>query len=217
MDETFGTTTVPERPPAASGARPTGRPPHPMSAWTLLLIALGVSADAFAVALGKGLHLRRLAARDALAIAGTFGLFQALMPVLGWLVGSSLEDYITEVDHWVAFGLLALVGGKMLHEALSPGEDDEEDEDHVGLRELLVLGLATSVDALAVGVSFAFLDVDVLAAAVVIGVVTLLVSLAGVVVGHRAGVRFRGPAEVAGGVVLILIGVRILLDHLGVW
>jgi putative Mn2+ efflux pump MntP len=188
-----------------------------MSAWTLLLIALGVSADAFAVALGRGLHIRRLTFRDAGAIAVSFGLFQALMPVLGWVVGVRLQGYITEVDHWVAFVLLAVIGGKMLHEALSAGEDDDEDEDHIGLHELLVLSVATSIDALAVGISFAFLDVEIVPAAVTIGVVTLLVSLAGVRIGHRAGVRFRGPAEIAGGVILILIGVRILLDHLGVW
>ncbi|GAA4976052.1 manganese efflux pump MntP family protein [Kineococcus glutinatus] len=183
----------------------------------MLLIALGVSADAFAVALGRGLHIRRLSVRDAAAITVSFGLFQALMPVLGWLVGVRLQDHIAEVDHWVAFGLLALIGGKMLHEALSAGEDDEEDEDHIGLRELLVLSVATSVDALAVGVGFAFLDVAIAPAAVTIGVVTAAVSLAGVLIGHRAGARFRGPAEIVGGLVLILIGVRILLDHLGVW
>ncbi|MBX9244653.1 manganese efflux pump [Actinotalea ferrariae] len=188
-----------------------------MPAWTLLLIALGVSADAFAVALGKGLHIRRLSARDAGAIAVAFGLFQALMPVLGWLLGSGLRDYITEVDHWVAFALLTLIGAKMLHEALSSQEDREVDEDHIGLRELLVLSVATSIDALAVGISFAFLEVNIAAAALMIGFVTALVSLAGVLIGHRAGTRFRGPAEIAGGLILIAIGVRILLEHLGVW
>lgn len=188
-----------------------------MPLWTLLLVALGVSADAFAVALGKGLHIRRLGVRDAAAIALSFGGFQALMPLIGWFVGVRLQGYITEVDHWVAFGLLALIGGKMLHEALTAGPDDEPDEDHVGVRELLVLSVATSIDALAVGVSLAFLDVSILGAAALIGVVTAVVSLVGVVVGHRAGLRFRGPAEIAGGVVLILIGLRILLEHLGVW
>jgi putative Mn2+ efflux pump MntP len=187
-----------------------------MSVWTLLLVAVGVSADAFAVALGKGLHLRRLSVRDAAAIAISFGLFQGLMPVAGWLLGTGMRGYISEIDHWVAFGLLAFIGGRMVHEALSDGDDDV-DEDHIGLRELLVLSVATSVDALAVGISFAFLDVAILVAAVVIGLVTGVASLAAVYIGHRAGVRFRGPAEIAGGVILILIGVRILLDHLGVW
>jgi putative Mn2+ efflux pump MntP len=118
-----------------------------MSTWTLLLIALGVSADAFAVALGKGLHIRRLSARDVGAIAVAFGLFQALMPVVGWLLGSRLRAYITEVDHWIAFGLLAVIGGKMLHEALSAGDDKDVDEEHIRVRELLVLSVATSIDA----------------------------------------------------------------------
>jgi len=188
-----------------------------MSVWTLLALALGVSADAFAVALGKGLHIRRLTVRDAGAIALAFGLFQGVMPALGWLLGSTFRNAITEIDHWVAFGLLAGIGGKMIHEAVTSGEDEEEDEDHIGFRELLVLAVATSVDALAVGIGFAFLDVEIVSAAVTIGVITAGVSLAGVLVGHRAGIRFRGPAEILGGAILILIGLRILLDHLGVW
>jgi putative Mn2+ efflux pump MntP len=187
-----------------------------MSSWTLLLIALGVSADAFAVALGKGLQMQRLRVRDALALALTFGLFQALMPVLGWLLGRGLRDYIVDVDHWIAFTLLVLIGAKMIWEAVHPSDDEAETEDGIPLRELLVLGVATSVDALAVGISFAFLEVAIAGAATAIGVVTFGVSLVGVHLGHRAGLRFRTPAEVVGGVILILIGTRILLDHLGV-
>lgn len=188
-----------------------------MSTWTLLLIALGVSADAFAVALGRGLHIRRLNVRDAASIAVAFGLFQALMPVLGWLLGVRFQGHITGVDHWIAFALLALIGGKMLHEALSPDTDDDPYEDHIGLRELLVLSVATSIDALAVGISFAFLDVPIVGAAVLIGAVTAVISLTGVLIGHRAGTRFRRPAEIAGGLILIAIGVRIVLDHLALW
>lgn len=187
-----------------------------MSLWTLLLIALGVSADAFAVALGKGLHLRRLTRRDALSLSLAFGLFQALMPVVGWLLATGFRERITEWDHWIAFGLLGLIGGKMIHEALTSGSDDEPDAEGIGVRELLLLSFATSIDALAVGISFAFLDVAIGPAAVLIGVVTAAVSLAGVLIGHRAGLRFRKPAEIAGGVILIGIGTRILLDHLGV-
>jgi putative Mn2+ efflux pump MntP len=188
-----------------------------MSIGTLLMLALAVSADAFAVALGRGLHLRRLNARDVGAIALAFGLFQGFMPVAGWLLGSRLQDYITEADHWIAFGLLTVIGGKMIHEAISAPEDDDPDEDHIGLGELFVLSLATSIDALAVGIGFAFLDVAILPAAVTIGTVTAVVSLVGVIIGHRAGIRLRGPAEIAGGAILIFIGVRILLDHLGIW
>jgi putative Mn2+ efflux pump MntP len=187
-----------------------------VSVLTLFLIALGVSADAFAVALGKGLHVRTLAGRDAISIALSFGVFQALMPLIGYLLATSFRDHITEWDHWIAFALLSLIGGKMLWEAIGPGADDEEDAEGVGLRELLVLSFATSIDALAVGISFAFLDVSIVPASVLIGVVTAAVSLLGVSIGHRAGLTFRRPAEIAGGLILIAIGVRVLLDHLGV-
>ncbi|ABS05992.1 manganese efflux pump MntP family protein [Kineococcus radiotolerans] len=188
-----------------------------MSLVTLLIIAVGVSADAFAVAVAKGLHLRRLTVRDVGGLAAGFGLFQALMPLAGWLLGRSFADYITEIDHWIAFGLLLLIGAKMIHEALSSHDDDAEDFDGIGVRELLVLSVATSIDALAVGISFAFLDVSILPAVTLIGVITAVVTVIGVVIGRRAGGRFGRPAEIAGGVILILIGTRILLQHLGVF
>jgi putative Mn2+ efflux pump MntP len=188
-----------------------------MSAWTLFLIALGVAADAFAVSLGKGLQMRRLRGGDAVAIATTFGVFQALMPLLGWFLGSRFRDSITSVDHWVAFGLLVAIGGKMIWEALHHDAPEEGEEQRIGIRELLVLGVATSIDALAVGITMAFLDVAIGAAVVLIGATTFVLSLVGVYLGHRAGVRFRGPAEVVGGLILIAIGFRVLLDHVGVW
>jgi putative Mn2+ efflux pump MntP len=186
-----------------------------MALWSVLLVALGVSADAFAVALGKGLHMRRFNRRNALIIAATFGLFQAVMPVIGWLLGTQFAPYITGVDHWIAFALLALIGGKMLWEAFSNHVDREVD-DRLNVRELLVLAVATSIDALAVGLSFAFLAISITEAAILIGVTTFVLTFAGILIGHRAGVKFRRPAEVAGGVILILIGTRILLDHLGI-
>ena len=184
-----------------------------MALWSLFLVALGVSADAFAVALGKGLHMRRFDLRNALIIAAAFGLFQAVMPVIGWFLGTQFAAYITGVDHWVAFGLLALIGGKMLWDAFSKHEDDKNDE-RLRVRQLLLLAVATSIDALAVGISLAFLSVSIVEAAVTIGIITLVLSFAGVALGHRVGTRFRGPAEIAGGVILILIGTKILLDHL---
>jgi len=186
-----------------------------MSFWALFLIALGVSADAFAVALTKGLHMRRFNLRNALIIAVTFGLFQAVMPLVGWLLGSQFASYIEDFDHWIAFGLLLLVGGKMLWEAFSSHEDKEKDFDRINPRELLVLALATSIDALAVGVTLAFIDVSIVGAISLIGVTTLVLAFLGVVVGRRVGARFGKPAEIAGGVILILIGTRILFDHLG--
>lgn len=183
-----------------------------MGSWTLLLIAVGVSADAFAVSVGKGLGMRRLDVRTAGVLAGAFGLAQALMPVAGWVLGSQLARYVMSVDHWIAFVLLGGVGGRMLLGAFSADED--VDRGRLGAREVLVLAVATSIDALAVGISLAFVDVDIAVAAVLIGITTAALSLAGVVVGHRAGARFRGPAEAVGGVVLIGIGTRILLSHL---
>jgi putative Mn2+ efflux pump MntP len=188
-----------------------------MTFGALLLIALGVSADAFAVALTKGLHMRRFDLRNALVIAVTFGAFQAIMPLIGWMLGTQFARYITEFDHWVAFGLLLLVGGKMLWEAFSSHEDTERDFDRLDLRQLFVLALATSIDALAVGITFAFVPVSIGGAISLIGVTTLVLAFLGVVVGRRVGARFGKPAEIAGGIILILIGTRILLDHLGIW
>lgn len=188
-----------------------------MTFWPLFLIALGVSADAFAVALGKGLHMKTFNLRHAVVIALTFGLFQAVMPFLGWLLGTQLADYITSIDHWVAFGLLVLIGGKMLWEAFSSHEDTEKDSDALDVRELLVLAVATSIDALAVGISFAFLSVSIGSAVVLIGVTTTVATFIGVAVGRRIGLRFGASAEIAGGLILCFIGVRILLDHLGLW
>jgi putative Mn2+ efflux pump MntP len=200
-----------------------------MSFAALLLVAMGVSADAFAVAVGKGLAMRRLHTPTATAVALAFGAAQAVMFLGGWLLGAQLETYVTSVDHWIAFALLLLVGGAMLYEARSgspehAAADDATDGGTGGLatrtrvapKELLVLSVATSIDALAVGISSALLDVDIVAAVLVIGVVTCVLSFAGVALGQRAGARFRGPAEVAGGLVLVAIGTRILLQHLGV-
>lgn len=189
-----------------------------MSFWALFLVAVGVSADAFAVALGKGLHVRGRVLRNALVVAVAFGAAQALMPLLGWALGTTFADRIAPIDHWVAFGLLALVGGKMLWEAARGGdEDDDVDTDRVSLRELGVLSVATSIDALAVGVTLAFLPVPIGGAVTLIGATTFVLTLVGVLVGHRVGARFGRPAEVLGGVVLILIGASIVLEHTGAW
>lgn len=180
-----------------------------------------MSADAFAVALGKGLQLRAHVVRTALVFATAFGLAQAIMPLLGWLLGSTFAEAIAPFDHWISFGLLTLVGGKMLWEALTPGPpEDAEHPEHVhdteafSAREVALLTVATSIDALAVGVSFAFLDVNVWVAVTTIGLVTFALSFVAVFVGYRLGTRFRRPAEILGGVVLIGIGVQILIEHL---
>lgn len=190
-----------------------------MSAVELLLLAFALAMDAVAVSLALGLKLRRPQLRDALLAAGLFGLFQALMPVLGWALAHRFADAVSEVAPWIAFGLLLLIGVKMLREA---AEDEAEHEvEGIGagaltLRATLPLAVATSIDAAAAGVTFGFLDVAVAPAVAVIGAVTFVLSLVAVSVGTRVGERLGTRAEVLGGVVLILIGLRILLAHLGV-
>lgn len=191
-----------------------------MSILTLIVTAIGLSADAFAVSVGRAMKWRHFAWKPALALALTFGAFQALMPVLGWALGSAFADAIVEVDHWIAFGLLAMIGGKMIWESVRELRSDDDDEaegvtvPRIGIGALLLLGLATSIDALAVGVSLALLGVSIVLAAVVIGVITGGISLLGVALGQRAGHRLSGSAELIGGAVLIAIGVKILIDHL---
>ena len=184
----------------------------------LLLIGVGLSMDAFAVAICKGLGMSRLNMKQAAVIALFFGAFQAIMPLIGWAAGSWLADLITPIDHWVAFALLAFVGGKMLWDAFH--EEDDENPDQMDakldLMELLMLAIATSIDALAVGITFAFLQTDIVPSVAIIGCTTFVISFAGVAVGHFFGARFEKPATIVGGVVLILIGLKILLEHLGV-
>ncbi len=178
----------------------------------LLLIAVGLSMDAFAVSVCKGLSVKELRPRHMLLVGLYFGGFQALMPLLGWLLGYRFEALITSVDHWIAFVLLALIGGNMIRESFS---DEEELNDDFGVRTMLLLAVATSIDALAVGITFAFLSVKILPAAGIIGLTTFLLSMAGVWIGRAFGARFRAGAERVGGAILILIGLKILLEHLG--
>ncbi len=186
-----------------------------MSFAELVLIALALSMDAFAVSLCQGLSMPRVRLGRALLVAGLFGSFQALMPLAGHFLGSQFERFITSADHWIAFGLLLFIGGKMLYDVLTE-KDGEEPPATARIGQLLLLAVATSIDALAVGITFAFLRVNILSAVLCIGVITFLLSLGGVFIGNRFGVRYRKPAAIAGGAVLILIGTKILLEHLGV-
>ena len=183
----------------------------------LVLIGVGLSMDAFAVALCKGLSMRRVNYAHAAVIALFFGVFQAVMPLIGWVLGTQFARYITSVDHWIAFALLGNIGGKMIWDALheAPETAPCAGEGRLDLKELLMLAVATSIDALAVGITFAFLQVSILPAVATIGLITFALSFAGVVVGNRFGTRFQKKAEIAGGVVLVLIGLKILLEHLG--
>ena len=185
-----------------------------MGFWELLFIGVGLSMDAFAVSICKGLTARRGSLGQCLAAGLYFGGFQALMPLLGYLLGSGFAALVERVDHWIAFALLGFIGGKMVWEALFP-EDCEEFSASFGPRAMLPLAVATSIDALAVGVTFAFLQVEILPAAGLIGCTTFVFSAAGVKLGSLFGARYKAKAELLGGVVLILMGVKILAEHLG--
>ena len=183
----------------------------------LLLLAVGVSMDALAVAICKGLSIRKLKLRHALIVGAWFGVFQALMPTLGWLLGSAFSDLITAVDHWIAFLLLAVIGVNMLREAFSREEEEEGSVADLSVRTMFTMAVATSIDALAVGISLAMAGgVNILGAVILIGVTTFALSAVGVKVGSVFGSRFEKKAEAMGGVILIALGVKILLEHLGV-
>lgn len=189
-----------------------GKGGHFMDVWELLLVGIGLSMDAFAASICQGLGMKKLNWRQGMATAFFFGGFQAAMPLLGWILGRQFEEYIQSVDHWIAFLLLGYIGGKMIWDAFH-----EEDAAPVSFdwKRLLVLAVATSIDALAVGVTFAFLQVSILLAVSLIGATTFFISLAGIWIGFHFGSRYKNRATLAGGVILCLIGLKILLEHLG--
>ena len=185
-----------------------------MSLGELLLLAVALSMDALAVSICKGMSIRKLKLRHALIVGAWFGAFQAIMPTLGFLLASTFADLITAVDHWVAFALLALIGGNMIRESLS--KEEEKVDASLSFVSMLLLALATSIDAMAVGITFAFLDVAIVPAVLLIGACTFVISAVGVKIGNVFGTKFKSAAELVGGIVLVLIGVKILLEHLGV-
>lgn len=183
-----------------------------MDMLTLFLIAVGLSMDAFAVSVCKGLATPSYKFRYSLICGAWFGGFQALMPTLGYLLGVNFKSYITAFDHWIAFVLLAIIGFNMIKESLS---DDEEGADpSFAPKTMLVLAIATAIDALAVGVTFAFLDVNIVEAVIFIGLCTFIISAAGVKIGSVFGTKYKSKAELAGGIILILLGIKILIEHL---
>ncbi len=181
----------------------------------IALIGIGLAMDAFAVSVCKGLSMKKLYWEKSIIIAWYFGVFQGLMPVLGYYLGSTFQDLVTSVDHWIAFILLAIIGGNMIKESF----DDEEEKrnDDVGFKTMIILAIATSIDALAVGITFAFLNVNLYEAAMFIGIITYIMSLIGVKVGFKFGDKFQNKAELCGGIILILIGSKILFEHLGIF
>lgn len=186
-----------------------------MSFVELLLIAVGLSMDAFAVSICKGLAMKKCTVKKAGIVGLYFGIFQAGMPLLGYVLGVQFRSLITNIDHWVTFVLLGFIGLNMIREALS-GEEEEE-SDSLQVKEMLALAVATSIDALAVGVTFAFLNVAIVPAVSFIGIITFLICVAGVKIGNVFGSRYKSKAEFAGGLILILMGIKILLEHLGIF
>ena len=184
-----------------------------MNLTELILIALGLSMDACAVAVCKGLSVQKLRPWHAALTGLYFGTFQGLMPLAGYLLGFNFEHFIKEIDHWIAFVLLAVIGINMIREAF--GETEEHNDDF-SFKTMFVLAVATSIDALAVGIGFAFLSVNIVAASSAIALITFALSAAGVYVGHFFGERFKSGAEFAGGIILIAMGSKILLEHLGI-
>lgn len=184
----------------------------------IFLLGVGLSMDAFAVAICKGLNMRKVQLQHTFIIALFFGGFQALMPLLGWFLGTQFESYIASFDHWIAFILLAFIGGKMIVEVLRGKEDGDESgcSEKLDLKELFVLAVATSIDALAVGISLALLDVNIWVAITIIGITTFLFSVGGVFIGNRFGMKYKSKAELFGGIILVLIGLKILLEGLGI-
>ena len=179
----------------------------------LFLIAVGLSMDAFAVSVCKGLAMQKFTFKKAAIVGLWFGGFQALMPAIGYILGAQFQEAIASIDHWIAFVLLALIGGNMIHEALD--NDEEEADASLDVKTMFLLAVATSIDALAIGITFAFLKVNIIPAVCFIGIVTFIISFAGVKIGNVFGARYKNKAEIVGGVILILLGLKILLEHLG--
>lgn len=184
-----------------------------MGIFSLLILAVGLSMDAFAVAVCKGLAMQKVTLKKAAIVGIWFGGFQALMPMAGYFLGKQFSSMIQQVDHFIAFVLLGLIGANMLREAVS--EEEEEEDASLGIKTMFLMAVATSIDALAVGVTFAFLKVNIFWAVSFIGSTTLLLSMLGVKIGNAFGVRYKSKAEIAGGIILILLGLKILLEHLG--
>ena len=203
-----------------------------MSFVEILLIGIGLSMDAFSVSICKGLTTKQFSWKMALTCGLWFGFFQALMPLIGYFLGEQFEEYITAVDHWIAFGLLFLIGANMIREALSKKTSDQElslraerseawqssttQNGSLGFKTMLLLAIATSIDALAVGISFACIQVKIWSSILIIGVTTFLFSVLGVKIGNVFGSKFEKSAGIIGGIILILIGLKILLEHLGI-
>ncbi|QJA09465.1 manganese efflux pump [Romboutsia sp. CE17] len=191
-----------------------------MSLFELFVLAVGLSMDAFAVSVCKGLSMRKITLKNAGIVGIYFGGFQAGMPLIGYFLGLQFKDYIMSVDHWIAFILLGFLGIKMIQEAMSKDDDEdnkiEDENEMLSFKNMSILAVATSIDALAVGITLAFLQVDIVPAVSFIGIITFVLSMVGVKIGNVFGVKYKSKAELVGGIILIFMGVKILLEHIGI-
>ena len=178
------------------------------------MLSVGLAMDAFAVSICKGLAMQKLNLRKAAIVGLWFGGFQALMPAIGYLLGTTFQDKITAIDHWIGFVLLCLIGINMIREAIS--DDEEDTSGTIGIKEMFILAVATSIDALAVGITFAFVEMNVVLAVILIGVITFGLSALGVKIGNMFGTKYKSKAEIAGGIILIILGIKTLFEGIGV-
>ena len=184
-----------------------------MSTLSILFISVGLAMDAFAVSVASGVSINRLKIKHILIIALSFGFFQGVMPIIGWLAGIGFRNFISNIDHWLAFGILCFIGSKMIYESFELNSNADE-EMALNASRLLLLSIATSIDALAVGLSFSFIKIEIITPSLIIGIVTFVLSCIGVMIGDKVGHFFEKKIEIIGGIILILIGIKILLDHL---
>lgn len=185
-----------------------------MGSSEIMVIGIGLAMDAFAVSVCKGLSMKKTNWKSAVIIALYFGIFQALMPIIGYFLGTTFSGFVKSVDHWIAFILLSIIGGNMIKE--STDDEIEKRNDKVDVKTMSTLALATSIDALAVGITFAFFEANLAQSVIIIGIITFILSIIGVKIGNKFGDKFQNKAEFIGGIILILIGLKILLEHLGI-
>ena len=180
----------------------------------IVLIGLSLAMDAFAVSICKGLSMKKMNWKSAIIISLYFGIFQAFMPVVSYFLGSTFESYVTNIDHWIAFILLSLIGGNMIKESFD--SEDKKKNDKIDFKTMIALAIATSIDALAIGITFAFFEVNLLLSISIIGIITFLLSIIGVKIGNKFGDKYQNKAEFVGGLIVVLLGIKILLEHLGI-
>ena len=185
-----------------------------MEIFEIIVIGIGLAMDAFAVSVCKGLSMKKMNWKSAIIIALYFGIFQAGMPIIGYFLGTTFSGFVENVDHWIAFILLAIIGVNMIKD--STDDEIEKRNDKIDIKTMIILAIATSIDALAIGVTFAFFETNISLAVTVIGIITFILSLIGVKIGNKFGDKFQNKAELTGGIILIIIGLKILLEHIGI-